>query len=104
MQKNIRNYIGLLIAAIFVAQIFAVPVYGTEIEKSVDKTDAILGEDIAYTIRVNFTENASDVTIVDNLPDGLVHINDSQNGTLEGKNITWNLRLEGVPKKQMSPS
>ena len=91
MNKNIRNYIGLLIAAIFVAQIFAMPVYGMEIEKSVDMTDAMPGEDIAYTIRVNFTENASDVTIVDHLPDGLVYINDSQNGTLEGKNITWNL-------------
>ena len=91
MNKNIRNCIGLLIAAIFVAQIFAMPVYGMEIEKSVDMTDAMPGEDIAYTIRVNFTENASDVTIVDHLPDGLVYINDSQNGTLEGKNITWNL-------------
>ncbi len=91
MNKNIRNYIGLLIAAIFVAQIFAMPVYGTEIEKSVDKTDAMPGEDIAYTIRVNFTENASDVTIMDHLPDGLVHINDSQNGTLDGRDITWNL-------------
>jgi len=91
MNKNTRNYIGLLIAAIFVAQIFAIPVYGMEIEKSVDKTDAMLGENIAYTIKVNFTENASNVTITDHLPDGLAYINDSQNGTLEGKNITWNL-------------
>jgi cobaltochelatase CobN len=72
-------------------QIFALPVFGTEIEKSVDKTDAMLGEDLAYTIRVNFTENASDVTIADYLPDGLVYISDSQNGTLDGRDITWNL-------------
>ncbi|MFZ2071898.1 MAG: cobaltochelatase subunit CobN [Halobacteriota archaeon] len=86
-----RNYIGLLVAAIFVMQIFALPVIGREIEKSVDKTDAMPGEDLAYTIRANFTENASNVTIADYLPDGLVYINDSLNGTLEGKNITWDL-------------
>ncbi|MCK4736376.1 MAG: DUF11 domain-containing protein, partial [Methanophagales archaeon] len=92
MQKGSkRDYIGLLIAAMVVAQIFALPVFGTEIEKSVDKTNAMLGEDLAYTIRANFTENASDVTIVDYLQEGLVYINDSQNGTLEGRNITWNL-------------
>ena len=92
MQKgNKRNYIGLLIAAMVVAQIFALPVFGTEIEKSVDKTNAMLGEDLAYTIRVNFTENASNVTIVDYLPEGLDYINDSLSGNLEGRNITWNL-------------
>jgi cobaltochelatase CobN len=90
-RRSKRNYIGLLVAVVFIMQIFALPAFGTEIEKSVDKTDAMLGEDLAYTIRVNFTENASDVTIVDYLPDGLVFINDSQNGTLEGKNITWDL-------------
>ena len=92
MQKGSkRNYIGLLVAAVFVMQIFALPVFGTEIEKSVDKTNAMLGEDLAYTIRANFSENASNVTIADKLPDGLVYINDSQNGALEGKNITWDL-------------
>ena len=92
MQKGSkRDYIGLLIAAMVVAQIFALPVFGTEIEKSVDKTNAMLGEDLAYTIRVNFTENASNVTIADYLPEGLVYINDSLNGTLNGRNITWQL-------------
>jgi uncharacterized repeat protein (TIGR01451 family) len=70
-RRSKRNYIGLLVAVVFIMQIFALPVFGTEIEKSVDKTDAMLGEDLAYTIRVNFTENASDVTIADYLPDGL---------------------------------
>jgi cobaltochelatase CobN len=92
MQKGSkRNYIGLLIAVMVVAQIFALPVLGAEIAKSVDKTNAMPGEDLAYTIRVNFTENASDVTIADYLPDGLVYINDSRNGTSDGKNITWDL-------------
>ena len=81
----------MLVAAVFVMQIFALPVFGTEIGKSVDKANAMLGEDLAYTIRGNFTENASNVTIADYLPDGFVYVNDSQNGNLGGKNITWNL-------------
>ena len=42
MQKGSkRNYIiGLLIAVMVVTQIFALPVFGTEIEKSVDETNA----------------------------------------------------------------
>ncbi|MCK4347585.1 MAG: hypothetical protein KAW47_03120, partial [Thermoplasmatales archaeon] len=98
MQKGSkRDYIGLLIAAMVVAQIFALPVFGTEIEKSVDKTNAMLGEDLAYTIRANFTENASNVTIVDYLQEGLVYLNDSLSGTLNGRNITWQLgNVSGV--------
>ena len=64
MQKRSkRNYIGLLIAAIFVAQIFALPVFGTGIEKSVDETTATFGDALAYKSALN-THEADNTTIL----------------------------------------
>ncbi|CEG12128.1 conserved exported hypothetical protein [groundwater metagenome] len=63
----------------------------TTIDKTVDKTTAVLGENLTYTITLNFTENASNLTLNDPLPDGLIYVNDSHNGTLNNKTITWNL-------------
>ncbi len=88
MQGN--NLIKLVSIAILSLILVTMPVVGTTLEKFVDKTNVTRGENITYTILVNFTENASNVTMVDSLPNGLIYKGDSQNGTLEGRNITWN--------------
>ncbi|MFZ2071444.1 MAG: cobaltochelatase subunit CobN [Halobacteriota archaeon] len=59
-----RNYIGLLVAAIFVMQIFALPVFGTEIEKSVDKASAKLDESIAYAAMPALAQEGNNTTIL----------------------------------------
>ena len=61
------------------------------LEKTVDKTTSVSGGNLTYNIKLNFTENAGNVTINDYLPEGLIYLNCSHNCTQNGRNIIWNL-------------
>ncbi|HPR66329.1 MAG TPA: NosD domain-containing protein, partial [Methanothrix sp.] len=64
-----------------------------EVEKTVSPSGGLPGSDLTFTINVtnvgdvNFTE----VEVADLLPAGLVHISSTPNGTVDGKNVTWDL-------------
>jgi uncharacterized repeat protein (TIGR01451 family) len=64
-----------------------------KVYKAVDKTYAYPGDTITYTISYrNYSkQNATGVTIVDNLPAGLTFISSTGGGTAAGSTVTWNI-------------
>jgi uncharacterized repeat protein (TIGR01451 family) len=64
-----------------------------EIEKTASPSGGLPGSDLTFTINVTNVGdvNFSEVVIADLMPAGLVHISSTPTGTVDGKNVTWDL-------------
>jgi len=81
---------------------------GFQITKSVDKTEANVGEELTYNIVAKFTntDTFTNVEITDVLPNGVDYISATQNGgdfsvspTVNGQTLQWNLGTFTGPKE-----
>ncbi len=76
-----------------VTKIVAVPSYDVNITKFVDKTTAKVGDSLTYTLNWSVTGNmvAPNVVITDTLPQEVSLVSASDNYTIDGQVLTWEL-------------
>ncbi|HRY63300.1 MAG TPA: isopeptide-forming domain-containing fimbrial protein, partial [Patescibacteria group bacterium] len=70
-----------------------IPAYEVEIDKTVNKATAYVGDELIYTLNYAVTGNtvASDVIITDTLPSEVSLVSATGNPSVSGQTLTWNL-------------
>lgn len=76
-----------------ILHVIAPPTVDLSVEKTVNNATPYVGEEVTFTITVtnNGPDDATEVTVTDKLPDGLVYVSDDSNGNYNPDTGVWNI-------------